>query len=85
MALRLSTWKIAKTFCCLYCSLENRFKTLASQSKDELVSLGFPSFTIEDFHQVVSSISIYISSFCIIISVVEEIVVECKAHSKQTE
>lgn len=30
----------------------DRFKTLASQSKDELVSLGFPSFTIEDFHQV---------------------------------
>lgn len=30
----------------------DRFKCLASQSKDELVSLGFPSFTIEDFHQV---------------------------------
>ncbi|XP_058942660.2 ubiquitin thioesterase OTUB1 [Pocillopora verrucosa] len=30
----------------------DRFKTLASQSKDELVSMGFPSFTIEDFHQI---------------------------------
>ncbi|ESO86824.1 hypothetical protein LOTGIDRAFT_220355 [Lottia gigantea] len=27
-----------------------RFKEVASKSKDELVSLGFPQFTIEDFH-----------------------------------
>ena len=56
MAPRPSTQvcKIFVTFITLY----YRFKTLASQSKDELVSLGFPSFTIEDFHQVVSSILI---------------------------
>ncbi|XP_067028834.1 ubiquitin thioesterase OTUB1-like [Acropora muricata] len=30
----------------------DRFKNLASQSKDDLVSLGFPSFTVEDFYQV---------------------------------
>uniref|UniRef100_S4RNK6 Ubiquitin thioesterase n=1 Tax=Petromyzon marinus TaxID=7757 RepID=S4RNK6_PETMA len=30
--------------------LQNRFKTVAAKSKDELVSLGFPEFTIEDFH-----------------------------------
>ncbi|OWF53351.1 ubiquitin thioesterase OTUB1-like [Mizuhopecten yessoensis] len=27
-----------------------RFKEVATRSKDELVSLGFPQFTIEDFH-----------------------------------
>lgn len=30
----------------------DRFKALASHSKDDLVSLGFPLFTVEDFHQV---------------------------------
>ncbi|XP_072031898.1 LOW QUALITY PROTEIN: ubiquitin thioesterase OTUB1-like [Amphiura filiformis] len=29
----------------------HRFKGIASKSKDELVSLGFPAFTIEDFHE----------------------------------
>lgn len=28
-----------------------RFKEVASKSKDELVTLGFPEFTIEDFHE----------------------------------
>ncbi|KAK6180862.1 hypothetical protein SNE40_008838 [Patella caerulea] len=28
-----------------------RFKEIASKSKDELVALGFPQFTIEDFHE----------------------------------
>ena len=31
-----------------------RFKSYATKTKDELVALGFPSFTIEDFHDVVS-------------------------------
>ena len=48
-----------------FCYLYYRFKTLASQSKDELVSLGFPSFTIEDFHQVVSSILIAFPYFIV--------------------
>lgn len=30
----------------------NRFRPLAEKSKDELVTLGFPQFTIEDFHSV---------------------------------
>ncbi|XP_048586634.1 ubiquitin thioesterase OTUB1-like, partial [Nematostella vectensis] len=29
-----------------------RFKDLAARSKDELVELNFPAFTIEDFHEV---------------------------------
>lgn len=28
---------------------------MAKNSKNELVSLGFPEFTIEDFHETVSS------------------------------
>ena len=31
-----------------------RFKNIAAKSKDDLVSLGFPQFTIEDFHDTVS-------------------------------
>ena len=38
-----------------------RFYTYASKSKDNLVSLGFPSFTIEDFHDTVSSENVVIS------------------------
>ena len=30
-----------------------RFKEVASKSKDDLVTLGFPEFTIEDFHETV--------------------------------
>lgn len=33
-----------------------RFQEVARQSKTELVSLGFPEFTIEDFHETVSII-----------------------------
>lgn len=29
----------------------HRFKGIAAKSKDDLVSLGFPAFTIEDFHE----------------------------------
>ena len=32
----------------------NKFKELAVQSKDKLVQLGFPHFTLEDFHDTVS-------------------------------
>ncbi|XP_019624281.1 PREDICTED: ubiquitin thioesterase OTUB1-like [Branchiostoma belcheri] len=31
-----------------------RFKEVAAKSKDMLVSLGFPAFTVEDFHDTVS-------------------------------
>lgn len=31
-----------------------RFRPVAEKSKDELVALGFPQFTIEDFHATVS-------------------------------
>lgn len=31
-----------------------RFYELASKSKDNLVNLGFPKFTVEDFHETVS-------------------------------
>lgn len=31
-----------------------RFRSFAANSKDELVNLGFPSFTVEDFHDTVS-------------------------------
>ena len=33
-----------------------RFKEVASKSKDDLVALGFPEFTIEDFHETVGPI-----------------------------
>ena len=32
-----------------------RFRNFAAKSKDELVTLGFPAFTVEDFHDTVSS------------------------------
>ena len=31
----------------------NKFKDLALKSKDNLVELGFPQFTVEDFHDTV--------------------------------
>lgn len=34
-----------------------KFKDLAQKSKDSLVALGFPIFTVEDFHDTVSSSS----------------------------
>jgi hypothetical protein len=34
-----------------------RFQVYAEKSKDELVALGFPQFTIEDFHDVVLNLS----------------------------
>ena len=34
----------------------HRFMETAKQSKSELVSLGFPEFTIEDFHETVSTV-----------------------------
>jgi hypothetical protein len=30
-----------------------RFRNFASKSKDELITLGFPAFTVEDFHDTV--------------------------------
>ena len=33
-----------------------KFKELAQKSKDNLVELGFPQFTVEDFHDTVSKI-----------------------------
>lgn len=35
-----------------------RFKEIAAKSKEELVSLGFPALTIEDFHDVVCTLVI---------------------------
>jgi len=35
--------------------LSCRFRSLIEASKADLISLGFPQFTIEDFHDVVSS------------------------------
>jgi len=31
-----------------------RFRDLAAKSKENLVALGFPQFTVEDFHDTVS-------------------------------
>lgn len=31
-----------------------RFHEIAAKSKDDLVALGFPHFTVEDFHDTVS-------------------------------
>ena len=33
--------------------VSNRFKDIAAKSKDDLLALGFPQFTIEDFHETV--------------------------------
>ena len=30
-----------------------RFKEVVTKSKDELIGLGFPQFTLEDFHETV--------------------------------
>lgn len=32
----------------------DKFRDLARKSKDSLVALGFPQFTVEDFHDTVS-------------------------------
>ena len=54
-------------FCCSilfkYIHAFCRFYSYASKSKDNLVSLGFPSFTIEDFHDTVSD-QICLRFFC---------------------
>ena len=34
-------------------SLFFRFRNFAAKSKDELITLGFPAFTVEDFHDTV--------------------------------
>lgn len=34
----------------------DKFRELALKSKDSLVALGFPQFTVEDFHDTVSKI-----------------------------
>ena len=41
---------------CNHCKIEFgfRFRNFAAKSKDELVALGFPAFTVEDFHDTVS-------------------------------
>ena len=36
-----------------------RFKDIAQRSKDDLVALGFPQFTIEDFHDTVRCSSVF--------------------------
>lgn len=36
---------------------------MAEKSKDELVALGFPQFTIEDFHATVSSFTINLLTY----------------------
>lgn len=36
-----------------------KFRELAFKSKDNLVELGFPRFTVEDFHDTVSFNEIY--------------------------
>ncbi|XP_067680303.1 ubiquitin thioesterase OTUB1-like [Haliotis asinina] len=41
-----------------------RFKEIASKSKDELVTLGFPQFTIEDFHETFMDIITQVESKC---------------------
>lgn len=37
-------------------SAYQEFQKLAEASKDKLVQLGFPSFTLEDFHETVSEL-----------------------------
>lgn len=36
----------------------NKFRELALKSKDSLVALGFPQFTVEDFHDTVRHVFI---------------------------
>lgn len=43
-----------------------RFQDIANKSKDELINLGFPQFTIEDFHETVSHFSFYDYQFVFI-------------------
>ncbi|XP_013401338.1 ubiquitin thioesterase OTUB1 [Lingula anatina] len=42
----------------------NRFRDVASKSKDVLVSLGFPQFTIEDFHDTFMEVVDKVGSQC---------------------
>lgn len=39
------------------------FKKLAEESKDKLIKLGFPQFTLEDFHDTVN-IACIVLSYC---------------------
>lgn len=41
------------------------FRELAENSKDKLVKLGFPEFTLEDFHSTVKLLMIYLNVFII--------------------
>lgn len=47
-----------------------KFRELAQFSKEKLVKLGFPEFTLEDFHVTVSSIGTYVYSIFIYIILV---------------
>lgn len=38
--------------------LYSSFASVVKQSKDGLVALGFPAFTIEDFHELVCDLSL---------------------------
>ena len=44
----------SRSTCVIYLLL-CRFHALIEASKQDLIALGFPQFTIEDFHDVVSS------------------------------
>ena len=36
--------------------LIHRFKAVADRTKDDLIALGYPSYTVEDFHETVSGV-----------------------------
>lgn len=40
-----------------------RFYDIAAKSKENLVNLGFPKFTVEDFHETVSFIKLFCTTF----------------------
>ena len=48
----------SSTRVCMVCI--SRFKEVITKSKDSLVALGFPTFTIEDFHSVVCVVHMYV-------------------------
>ena len=48
-------WK-RKEVIMLFFTILSRFFETAQKSKDELIGLGYPKFTLEDFHDTVSTV-----------------------------
>lgn len=54
---------------CIY--IHFRFQDIANKSKDELINLGFPQFTIEDFHETFMGVVNKLNGQCTLTELLE--------------